>query len=100
MVNLNIPNRAAVIPMSLISISNGIVVPPLGSVRLMVARKNRHCSGTISGALSVTVAPEDVRCTFYFGICSNNWAHGSVALIICIQAQKQDGSSRLISIYT
>ena len=69
MVNLNIPNRAAVIPMSLISISNGIVVPPLGPVRLMVARKDWYCSGTISGALSVILAPEDVRCTFYFGIC-------------------------------
>ena len=56
--NLNILNGVAVIPMSLISISNGIVVPPLGSIRLMVARNDRFCSGTISGALSVTVAPE------------------------------------------
>ena len=44
--------------MSLISISNGIVVPPLGSVRLMVAKKDLFCSGTVGGALSVTVAPE------------------------------------------
>ena len=48
----------AVIPVSLISISNGNVVPPIGSVRLMVARKSPSCSGTISGALSETVAPE------------------------------------------
>ena len=61
-VKLNILNRVAVIPMSLISISNGIVVPPLGPVRLMVARKDWYCSGTISGALSVILAPEDVRC--------------------------------------
>ena len=80
---INIQNGVAVIPMSLISISNGIVVPPLGSVRLIVARKDRFCSGTISGALSITLAPEDERCTFYFGICSNNWAHGSKALVIC-----------------
>ena len=59
-VKLNILNRVAVIPMSLISISNGIVVPPLGPVRLMVAWKDRFCSGTMSGALSVTLAPEDV----------------------------------------
>ena len=57
-VKLNIPNRVAVISMSLISISNGIVVPPLGSVKLIVARKDRFCSGTISGVLNVTVAPE------------------------------------------
>ena len=57
---MNIPNRVAVIPMSLISISNAIVVPPLGSVKLMVARKDRFCSGTISGASNVTVATE--RC--------------------------------------
>ena len=57
---LNIQNCVAVIPMSLISISNGIVVPPLGPVRLMVVRKDRFCSGTISGALSVTWAPEDM----------------------------------------
>ena len=60
MVKLNILNGVAVIPISLISISNGIVVPPLGSVRLMVVRKDRSCSDTISGALSVTLAPEDV----------------------------------------
>ena len=57
---LNILNCVAVIPMSLISISNGIVVPPLGSVMLMVARKDWSCSDTISGALNVTMAPEDV----------------------------------------
>ena len=57
---MNIPNGVAVILMSLISISNGIVVPPIGPVRLMVARKDRFCSGTISGALNVTVAPGDV----------------------------------------
>ena len=64
-VKLNILNRVAVIPMSLISISNGIVVLPLGSVRLIVARKDRSCSGTISGALSVTLAPEDVCIIMY-----------------------------------
>ena len=50
------------LPMSLISslqsITNGIFVPPLGPVRLMVAKKDWFCSGTISGALSVTLAPE------------------------------------------
>ena len=64
-VKLNILNRVAVIPMSLISISNGIVVPPLGSVRLIVARKDWFCSGTISGALSVTLAPEDMYIIMY-----------------------------------
>ena len=59
-VKLNIQNGVAAIPMSLIFISNGNVVPPLGPVRLMVARGDRFCSGTISGALSVTVAPGDV----------------------------------------
>ena len=66
MAKLNIQSGVAVIPMSMIFISNGIVVPPLGPVRLMVARKDWFCSGTISGALSVTLAPEDVRCTFHF----------------------------------
>ena len=60
MVKLNILNGVAVIPMSLISISNGIVFPPLGSVRLMVTRKDWSCSGTISGALNVIPAPGDV----------------------------------------
>ena len=55
---LNILNGDAVIPISLIFISNGIVVPPLGLVKLIVARKDRFCSGTISGASSVTLAPE------------------------------------------
>ena len=64
-VKLNILNRVAVIPMSLISISNGIVVPPLGSVRLIVVRKDLFCSGTISGALSVTLAPEDMYIIMY-----------------------------------
>ena len=68
-VKLDIPNRVAVIPMSLISISNGIVVPPLGPIRLMLAMKDRFSSGTISGAFRLTVAPKEKYLTIGLHQC-------------------------------